>query len=96
MDENMKLQPEEEGREFGYFQFEELPPVTTQVIDEVIECEIGNLNIQQTDLVKINMDIRLPLKDNKLVKLQESNPHETTKEAMGKQELRSKNVHHRE
>ena len=46
MDENIKLQPEEEGKEFRYFPFEELPPVTTQVIDEVIECEVGNINIQ--------------------------------------------------
>ena len=75
MDENIKLQPEEEGKEFGYFPFEELPPVTTQVIDEVIECEIGNINIQHTDPVKVNMDIHLPLKDGKLVKLQESDPH---------------------
>ena len=29
MDENIKLQPEEEGKEFGYFPFEELPPVTS-------------------------------------------------------------------
>ena len=43
MDENIKLQPEEEGKEFGYFPFEELPPVTTWVIDKVIECEIGNI-----------------------------------------------------
>ena len=43
MDENIKLQPEEEGKEFGYFPFEELPPVMTQVVEEVIECEIGNL-----------------------------------------------------
>ena len=50
-------------------------PVTTQVIDEVIECEIGNLNIQHTDPVEVNMDIHLPLKDEKLVKLQESDPH---------------------
>ena len=49
MDENIKLQPEEEGKEFGYFPFKELPPVRTQVIEEVIECEIGNLNIQHTD-----------------------------------------------
>ena len=40
MDENIKLQPEEEGKEFGYFPFEELPPVTTQVVEEVIKCEI--------------------------------------------------------
>ena len=75
MDENIKLQPEEEGKEFGYFPFEELPPVTTQVVEEVIECEIGNINIQHTDPVEIDIDIQLPLKDNKLAKLQESDPH---------------------
>ena len=66
MDENIKLQPEEEGKEFGYFPFKELPPVTTQVIEEVIKCEIGNINIQHTDPVEINVDIQLPLKDEKL------------------------------
>ena len=39
MDENIKLQPEEEGKEFGYFPFEELPPVTTQVVEEVINVK---------------------------------------------------------
>ena len=66
MDENIKLQPEEEGKEFGYFPFEELPPVTTQVVEEVIKCEIGNINIQHTDPIEINTDIHLPLKDDKL------------------------------
>ena len=66
MDENIKLQPEEEGKEFGYFPFEELPPITTQVVEEVIKCEIGNINIQHTDPIKINTDIHLPLKDDKL------------------------------
>ena len=75
MDENIKLQPEEEGKEFGYFPFEELPPVTTQVVEEVIKCEIGNINIQHTDPIEINTDIHLPLKDDKLVKLQKSDPH---------------------
>ena len=75
MDENIKLQLEEEGKEFGYFPFEELPPVTTQVVEEVIKCEIGNVNIQHTDQIEINTDIHLPLKDDKLVKLQESDPH---------------------
>ena len=75
MDENIKLQPEEEGKEFGYFPFKELPPVMTQVVEEVIECEIGNINIQHTDPVEIDLDIQLPLKDDKLVKLQESAPH---------------------
>ena len=75
MDENIKLQPEEEGKEFGYFPFEELPPVTTQTTEEIITCEIGNINIHHTDPVEINKNIQLPLKDEKLVKLQESDPH---------------------
>ena len=75
MDENIKLQPEEEGKEFGYFPFEELPPVMTHMVEEVIECEVGNLNIQHTDPVETNMDIHLPLKDDKLIELQESKPH---------------------
>ena len=75
LDENIKLQPEEEGKEFGYFPFEELPPVTTQVVEEVIECEIGYINIQHTDPIEIDTDIHLPLKDEKLAKLQESDPH---------------------
>ena len=84
MDENIKLQPEEEGKEFGYFPFEELPLVTTQVVEEVIKCEIGNINIQHTDPIEINTDIHLPLKDNKPVKLQET---------VEKQEFRPKHVH---
>ena len=75
IDEDIKLQPEEKGNEFGYFPFEELPLVTTQVIEEVIECDIGNINIQHTDPVDVNIEIELPMKDEKLAKLQESNPH---------------------
>ena len=75
MDENIKLQPEDEGKEFRYFPFEELAPVTVQVVEEVIKCEIGNINIQHADSVQVNTDITLPMKDEKLVKLQESDPH---------------------
>ena len=49
--------------------------MATQVIEEVIECEVGHINIQHTNPVQVNMDIHLPLKDEKLVKLQESDPH---------------------
>ena len=75
MDENIKLPPEEEGKEFGYFPFEEIPPVTTQVIEKMIEYEIGNINIQHTDPVEVNTDINLSLKDEKLAKLQKNDPH---------------------
>ena len=75
MDQDIKLQPEEEGKEFRYFPFEELPPVTTQVLEEIIECDIGNINIEHTDPVDIQVEIKLPMEDEKLVKLQECNPH---------------------
>ena len=44
-------------------------------LEEVIECEIGNINIQHTDPIEVNTGIHLPLEDNKLVILQESDPH---------------------
>ena len=47
----------------------------THIVEEVIECEIGNINIKHTDPVEIDIDIQLPLKDDKLIKLQESDPH---------------------
>ena len=62
MDEKIKLQPEEEGKEFEYFPFKELPPVTTQVVEEVIKCEVGIINIQHTDPIEINTDIHLSQK----------------------------------
>ena len=62
MDDDIKPLPEEEGKEFGYFPFEELPPATTQAREEVIECKIRNINIQHTDPVEINNDIPYPSK----------------------------------
>ena len=74
MDGDIKLQTEEEGKEFGYFPFKELPPVTTQVIEEVIECKIGNINIQHADPVQVDNEITIPMKEEKLIKLQECDP----------------------
>ena len=93
MDEDIKLQPEDEGKEFGYFNFEELPPVTTQVIEEVIKCKIGNINIQHTDPVQVNTDPTLPMKDEKLVKLQESDPHTQQLRKQWKNNNLDKNVY---
>ena len=74
MDDDIKLHPEEEGKEFGYFPFEELPPVTTHMVEEVMECKTGNSNLQHTDPVQINIEITLLMKDEKLKKLQECDP----------------------
>ena len=74
IDENIRLQPEEEGKEFGYFPFEELPPVQTQMV-ETITGETGVLSIHHTNPVETNREVQLPLKDEKLAKLQDSDPH---------------------
>ena len=74
MDEDIKSTPKEDGKEFGYFPFEELPPVTTQVVEEIIECDIGNISIQHPDPVTKDMEITLPIKNGKLVKVQEADP----------------------
>ena len=60
MDEDIKAIPEEDGKEFGYFPFEELPPVTMQVVKEVIVCEneINNINIQHIDPFTKTMEIQ--------------------------------------
>ena len=68
MDENIKLQPEEEGKEFGYFPFKELPPVTTKTTEEVIACEIGNINIHHTDPVEIKIDTNSYTMENNILK----------------------------
>ena len=77
MDEDIKPTPEEEGKEFGYFPFEELSPVTTQVVKEIIECEgeISNINIEHADPVTKLVEITLPIKEDKLITLQETDPH---------------------
>ena len=75
IDQNIRLQPEEEGKEFGYFPFEELPPAQTQMVETISTGETGILNIHHTDPVETNTGVQLPLKDEKLAKLQESDPH---------------------
>ena len=65
-----------------------------QVVEEVIKCEIGNINIQHADPVQVNTDITLPMKDKKLVNLQESDPHTTTQKIIEKQQPRQKCIHH--
>ena len=76
MDEDIKATPEEDGKEFGYFPFEELPPVTTQVVEEVIVCEneVNNINIQHIDPIIKTTEIELPMSVERLITLQKADP----------------------
>ena len=77
MDEDIKPKPEEEGKEFGYFPFKELPPASTQVIEEIIECgcETNNINIQHIDPITKVTEIQLPMPTERLISLQKGDPH---------------------
>ena len=46
IDDDIKLPAEQEGHEFGYVPFEQLPPAQVTVTEEVIINEINNLKIK--------------------------------------------------
>ena len=78
--ESIKLPDEEPGYEFGYTPFEELPPASVTVIDEVIISENqgyqspGSLKIQHNDLIAKDIEIKLPLTNSRMKELQEQDP----------------------
>ena len=72
IDDDIKLPAEQEGHEFWYAPFEQLPPVQVTVTEEVIN-EINNLKfkIQHIDPVQKYLKIELPISNLKLKELQE-------------------------
>ena len=73
IDDNIKLPAEQEGHEFGYVPFEQLPPAQVTVTEEVIINEVNNLKIkiQHIDPVQKDLKIELPISNLKLRELQE-------------------------
>ena len=73
IDDDIKLPAEQEGHEFRYVPFEQLPPAQVTVTEEVIINEINNLKIkiQHIDPVQKYLKIELPISNLKLKELQE-------------------------
>ena len=73
IDDDIKLPAEQEGHEFGYLPFEQLPPAQVTVTEEVIINEVNNLKIkiQHIDPVQKDLKIELPISNLKLKELQE-------------------------
>ena len=69
---SIKLPDEEPGYEFGYTPFEELPPASVTVIEEVIISENqgdqspGLLKIQHNDPIARDIEIELPLTNSRM------------------------------
>ena len=79
-DESIKLPDEEPGYEFGYTPFDELPPASVTVIEEVIISENQgdqlprSLKIQHNDPIAKDIKIELPLTNSRMKELQEQDP----------------------
>ena len=73
IDDDIKLPAEQEGHEFGYVPFEQLPPAQVTFTEEVIINKINNLKIkiQHIDPVQKYLKIELPISNLKLKELQE-------------------------
>ena len=73
IDDDIKLPAEQEGHEFGYVPFEQLPPAQVTVTEEVIINKVNNLKIkiQHINPVVKDLKIELPISNLKLKELQE-------------------------
>ena len=73
IDDDIKLPAEQEGHEFGYIPFEQLPPAQVTVTEEVIINEVNDVKvkIQHIDPVQKDLKIELPISNLKLKELQE-------------------------
>ena len=73
IDDDIKLPAEQEGHEFRYVPFEQLPPAQVTVTEEVIINVVNNLKIkiQHIDPVQKDLKIELPISNLKLKELQE-------------------------
>ena len=73
IDDDIKLPAEQEGHEFGYVPFEQLPPAQVTVMEEIIINEVNDMKvkIQHIDPVQKDLKIELPISNLKLKELQE-------------------------
>ena len=76
VDSDVKLPEEKEGEEFGYIPFEKLPPAQVEVCEEVWINEVtqDKVTLKLQDPITQNIEIQLPLTNQKMKELQEQDP----------------------
>ena len=76
VDSDVKLQEEKEGEEFGYIPFEKLPPAQVEICEEVWINEVtqDKVTLKLQDPIQQNIEINLPLTNQKMKELQEQDP----------------------
>ena len=85
IDDDIKLPAEQEGHEFGYVPFEQLPPAQVTVMEEVIINEVNDVavKIQHIDPVQKDLKIELPISNLKLRNSKNRTRGSTTSENCG-------------
>ena len=91
---DVKLPEEDEGHEFGYVPFEQLPPAQAEVLEEILINEVTNdkVTIQHDTPVQKDIEIELPLTNQKMKELQEQEPKVSHLRKMWSQGKLSKNL----
>ena len=76
VDNDIKLPEEKEGEEFGYIPFKKLPPAQVEVCEEVWINEVtqDRVTLKLQDPIQQNIEINLPLTNQKMKELQEQDP----------------------
>ena len=94
IDDDIKLPAEQEGHEFGYVPFEQLPPAQVTVTEEVIINKVNNLKIkiQHIDPVQKDLKIELPISNLKLKELQEQDKRITHLRKLWSENKLNKNI----
>ena len=91
---DVKLPEEEEGHEFGYVPFEQLPPAQVEVLEEILINEVTNdkVTIQHDTPIQKDIEIELPLTNQKMRELQEQDPKVSHLRKMWSQGKLNRNV----
>ena len=76
VDNDVKLPKEKEGEEFGYIPSEKHPPAQVETCEEIWINEVtqDRVTLKLQDPIKQNIEINLPLTNQKLKELQEQDP----------------------
>ena len=96
IDDDIKLPAEQEGHEFGYVPFEQLPPAQVTVTEEVIINEVNDMKvkIQHIDPVQKDLKIELPISNLKLKELQELQENQPPQKSVVRKQAQQEHLRH--
>ena len=94
VDSDIKLPEEQEGHKFRYIPFEQLPPAQVEILEEILINEVtdSQVTIQHDTPIQKNIDINLPLTNQRMKELQEQDPKVSHLRKLWSEKKLNKNV----